>query len=295
MEKIKIDYTSLRNSWVHLFVAITMVLLYHGVAYLHPANNNWLENDAFSLLTVVRFIFIDQICLEFITYSIIGHCLFLFASQANLTTVPLSLRAVLAFKAKFLPVLFIAFFAFNPITQTLRYWLHHYPVWKKAIYLQHYFYSWHLYLIYLIPVIIGGYLLITIALYLSYKDFKKQPTRLTTVTQTIEASNAEGKSILEVPAILYFEYLNRNCYAITEKQCLKVSYTLQELEQLLSEASFFRINRASLINLNHLKNYAYWENDKYIVRSTNNTEFIASRNRIKNLKKILAPEVTLSK
>ena len=37
-----------------------------------------------------------------------------------------------------------------------------------------------------------------------------------------------------------------------------------------------------------MKNYSYWENDKYIVRMTDNkTEFIMQRTRLKGLKERL--------
>ncbi|MBX2966344.1 MAG: LytTR family transcriptional regulator [Cyclobacteriaceae bacterium] len=51
-----------------------------------------------------------------------------------------------------------------------------------------------------------------------------------------------------------------------------------------SRKAFFRVNRGVIINLNYLKNYSYWENNKYILRLNNGKEFTSSRERIKNLK-----------
>lgn len=44
-----------------------------------------------------------------------------------------------------------------------------------------------------------------------------------------------------------------------------------------------------LINLHCVRNYSYWENDKYIVRLTDSqTEFVMGRSRLRELRRRLS-------
>ena len=53
--------------------------------------------------------------------------------------------------------------------------------------------------------------------------------------------------------------------------------------------NFFRISRSQIIGIHHIKNYSYWEFEKYIVRlnGVDEADFVITRKRLKELKLIL--------
>ena len=74
-------------------------------------------------------------------------------------------------------------------------------------------------------------------------------------------------------------------YIVDEKESISVSHLLKDLENELSDMSFFRVNRNTLINLNHVK--AYQSNGKPVVVMSNNQKFIISRRRLSGFLKII--------
>jgi tetratricopeptide (TPR) repeat protein len=105
----------------------------------------------------------------------------------------------------------------------------------------------------------------------------------------IQVIHQEGELPLSLDKILWFEKEERQYFACTLDKKYRTRHTISQLEALLENQGFFRINRAVLINLDYLCNYSHWEYDKYIIRMKNpeKTQFVMSRDRLKILNKKL--------
>ena len=98
---------------------------------------------------------------------------------------------------------------------------------------------------------------------------------------------------LEPGQIRYFKREGRINYAFTTRKKLRTPLPLSRIARQLEEYGFVQINRSVVIHLDQLDNYSFWENDKYIVRLKGGVDFVASRNRVKQLKVKLKKEVLL--
>ncbi|MEP2510713.1 MAG: LytTR family transcriptional regulator DNA-binding domain-containing protein [Reichenbachiella sp.] len=103
----------------------------------------------------------------------------------------------------------------------------------------------------------------------------------------IKAEGPFGMISLELDAVDWFEKEGRHYYAYADGSKYKISLHLQALEKRLDMNKFIRINRAVIINSRIVQDYSHWENEKYILRSKKDREFVVSRKRIKLLKEIL--------
>lgn len=65
--------------------------------------------------------------------------------------------------------------------------------------------------------------------------------------------------------------------------------TLDRLEELVTEFPFYRVHRASLVNLKHIREVTSWYNGKYllVMDDAAANEVVVSRNRVKGLKEHL--------
>lgn len=64
-------------------------------------------------------------------------------------------------------------------------------------------------------------------------------------------------------------------------------YTLDEMESKLNPALFFRTHRSAIVNLSRIKEIVSWFAGTYLIRLADSTEIELSRNRAKELKKII--------
>ncbi len=74
-------------------------------------------------------------------------------------------------------------------------------------------------------------------------------------------------------------------YILGEKENISTSHLLKDFEEDLSDMGFFRVNRNTLINLNHVDSYQ--SNGKPVVIMSNNQKFIISRRRLSAFLKII--------
>lgn len=285
MDQLTIDYSRLKRPVFVLVLTPLIVITYLGIIYFHPQNNQWLTDHSFSWANTLQFVFIDQIGIEFFTYFIVSLLVVIYSRVFKINVLVFSVKGVLVYQLRFLPLYLLVFFIFNPVTQTLRYWYHYFPVWDHEIYFSSYFYNIKLYLTYLLPVLLGGYTLLNFNLYFNYQNHVLQQKRKAINNLKIEVFDQEGKTVIDLASVVSFERIGRLYYVFTEDLQLKIKYKLKELESKLEGSMFYRINRAAIINLNYLKNYSYWEHDKYVLRLINGKEYIVSRERIKKLKK----------
>lgn len=122
----------------------------------------------------------------------------------------------------------------------------------------------------------------------------EQQATTTNPSQEIHAEfinliSQNGEKPMRLDKIIYIEKEGKLCETCTEEGMFKLRKTLAELESELPTKKFFRINRSTIIQLDKMLNYSFWEHDKYIVRMKEGEkrEFVMSRDRLKYLQQAL--------
>ncbi|WP_428658773.1 LytTR family DNA-binding domain-containing protein [Runella sp.] len=235
-------------------------------------------------------------------FEIISFLIFLKIAQEYLrlfqmTHITLTFKDVSLYELYFLPCILISIVIFIPITNALRYIALSFPDYSWDVYFPTYFFQLSMVESYLPLFILYGYIYLNVNLFLDYKEWRKQqiflpdspiPT-LRSYPKAIEAWDDQGETIVSLQDIIYFEVESKNYFAYTKGRTYNIRKNLSELENELNPQHFFRVNRAVILNLSFLKNYAFWENDKYIVRlNDSKTEFVMQRSRVKELKERLS-------
>ncbi|WP_208110951.1 LytTR family DNA-binding domain-containing protein [Pedobacter duraquae] len=235
---------------------------------------------------------------ELITFAILATLMRLYLKWFNLKEIKLALKPIIIFQLQALPLFLVSILIFGPVTNFFRYLFLLYPTHGWTLYFPEFFMSFSMYFNYLFPIIIWGYLLINIDLLMSYMRRPQNflTTEINTVKcnedfflQVIEGFNNQGTMLLGIADIIWFEVEKKHYYAYKSEGKFNIKKTLAELEQELNPKDFFRINRSQIINVAQVKNYSYWEFEKYIIRLTGaaDREFVITRKRLKDLKIIL--------
>ncbi len=239
----------------------------------------------------VRSLIIPELITLFITVTLLN-----FAHKwFKLHFISNNWRSIVRYQLRFLPILLVSFWIFNPATQTARFILMRFPDYAISDYWNQYIvntFIWHVYFTYLFPVLLIGYTALNISL---LKDYLKQrreaqevaEAEATKVSQEalalsatfspkpivpspylsyLKGKNATGDLDFPVNDVYYFTIEERFYYAELAKGRYLVGKTLNELETELDPTQFFRIKRDYIVNRQAVLNYAYWENGKYIVR-----------------------------
>lgn len=63
--------------------------------------------------------------------------------------------------------------------------------------------------------------------------------------------------------------------------------TIGELEEMLTDGGFVRVNRSDLVNLERVREMAPWSSGTWRVTLTNGAELSVSRDRVRNLKALV--------
>lgn len=86
--------------------------------------------------------------------------------------------------------------------------------------------------------------------------------------------------------IVFIYVKDKDVYVRTRTGEFSAMLTLQEFDNLLTEANFLRIHRQYIVNLDEILEIAPWFHGSYLVRmnDANKQEVPVSRNRVKNLK-----------
>jgi DNA-binding LytR/AlgR family response regulator len=88
--------------------------------------------------------------------------------------------------------------------------------------------------------------------------------------------------------IVYFYAEGRNAYIINKQaRRLIIDYKLEELEELLDPATFFRVNRTYIVNINSITDVLVYSNSRLKVITEVKTEkdIIVSREKVSDFKK----------
>lgn len=233
---------------------------------------------------------------ELVSVFIFMQVAYYYIQIFRMTYLAPTLKGVLLYELNFLPCVLTAIVIFGPITNGLRYLVVFYPDYSWTSYFPEYFFTARMFGNYLLPFLIFGYIYLNVNLFLNYNEWQKTqlpsppyPIDTPSYLTTLDAWFEQGETILSVNDVVYFEVEQKNYFAYTKGRTYNIKKNLSELEAELNPRQFFRVNRSVIVNLHFLKNYSYWENDKYIVRlSDGKTEFIMQRPRVKELKERLS-------
>ncbi|RAJ95699.1 hypothetical protein LX87_03447 [Larkinella arboricola] len=168
MDKIYLSKSFLKNPAYAVSALLTAIVLVEAI--------NWLFSFERKIAVVKKFggfpdylylVLRGMIIPELITTIIILALINLVHTWFRIYTVRLSWLGVLRYELLFLPVMAVAFLFFNPITQSIRYLMVEFPDYNFSFYWETYLlgtYSWRAYFLYLIPVLIIGYLSLNMSL-----------------------------------------------------------------------------------------------------------------------------------
>ena len=92
---------------------------------------------------------------------------------------------------------------------------------------------------------------------------------------------------VEKKDIFYFESVDDKVFAYTQDDVFETNLKLYELEQLLYSKSFFRANKAVLVNLNKIKSLSPAFGGRFEAILKNDYKVIISRNYVPKLKELL--------
>ncbi len=258
-----------------------------------------------NVLHYLKMLFGYYYLFELISVFIFVRLAILFVRLIQPGPLVLSASSVIWYELKFLLFICLSIPVFGPVTNTLRYLAIFYPDYVLNNWFPEYVFTGRMFANYFLPFLVFGYGFLNLNLFLDYNDWQKQhlahpetpvPDALPVTEQKpepvylmqLEASDEEGETLLPAGDVMYFEVEQKTYFAYTKGQTYSIRKTLTELEAELNPQQFYRINRSVIANIRFVKNYSYWENDKYIVRLTDNkTEFIMQRTRLKGLKERL--------
>lgn len=297
MNAVQLDRTFLRKPLYSVYLLLGVVLLIEGLAWTSafPAKLQLLTRLGgvwnYSGRFIQEFI-LTEVCTAYILATLINQ----HHKRFNIKSIKLTPTSIGRYELHLLPTLLVSFFIFNPVTETVRFLLVEFPDYSFSYYWSTYIvgtFTWDIYLRYLMPVLLIGYLLTNVSFVTDY--FKQREAEQEAAeAQAAEASqaalalsaafvskpaptsssyllhlkgrNAFGELDFPVSDVYFFTIEDRSYYAELAKGRYAVTKTLNELETELDPGRFFRIKRDYIVNRNAVLNYAYWENGKYIVR-----------------------------
>ena len=96
----------------------------------------------------------------------------------------------------------------------------------------------------------------------------------------------ERIEFVDVARVTHFYANEKLSYASTPKKDFIVDYTITQLEELLDPARFVRIHRATIVNLEHVRELYSWFSDRLMLRVNDgkDTELTVARERVRTLK-----------
>jgi|GEM_PF-5233918 len=288
-QQIRIDYRWMTHWRVIVLATALIVCVYTIYTLASPSLLSEQQEQEWRMGFIIRHFFIDIFAIELITTTLLFFAVRTYANWLGWNRLELNAQRISRYLLGFLPLFLSIFFLINPITQSIRYWWNYYPDWHADIYYAEYFYSLPLYLRYLIPIFLLGYGALTYNLIRSFnlqQNLLEAPVKETPEI-FLEVYDEKGEKRLPLSSIWWIEVEQRRYFAVGEQGRFRLRKKLNELEIQLADKSFFRINRAVLVNWQVVDNCSFWENEKYILRLQNGQEFVMPRQRWVKIKERL--------
>ncbi|GAB5535085.1 MAG: hypothetical protein Rubg2KO_13340 [Rubricoccaceae bacterium] len=282
---IRLSFHLLRSPLAVLVATAVALGLYTllGFAFRPDA----LTFDGLSGGEILKVVLVDQFLIECLTTCVVFGLMWAYARGLGLTDVEPTVPGVLRFNLAFLPLVALAFFVFNPLTQTARFLLRYGLDADWSLYGPSYGYSVSLYALYLALVapMVYGVLNAQIALdaLRQRRDGEEEPTSY--FTRIVGADGGESVPV-PVSEVLWFEVDDRKYYAVLADRRIRISETLKGLEEALDPARFVRINKSQIVGLAHVARFAPWVDGKYtlVMQGRPTVELTISRTRSQTFK-----------
>jgi hypothetical protein len=319
MKEIRLTRSFLSKPMNSLFILLFIYMLIEAVSWsvAYPLKIVQLNKSGGFIPYMglaVRNMLLPELCTLYIILFLINR----FHDWFKLSSVENSWQAIGRYQLRFLPVLGLAFWLFNPVTQSVRFLTSQFPTYSFNDYWQNYILNTltlGFYLKYLFPVLLIGYIALNISLLTDYLKqrreaqesaeaqaaksaqealalsvtFTPKPTVPSSYLSYLKGKNTYGELDFPVNDVYYFTIEDRFYYAELTKGRYLVGKTLNDLEAELDPSQFFRIKRDYIVNRQAVLNYAYWENGKYIVRlnTPERYEIIVPRARMQEFREWL--------
>lgn len=303
---------------------LVIVLFFEIIGWaISPENKLYTYSSYQTLFSYLKNLFLGLLAPEFCTLYIMVFLIDVFHRFLGIRKININFSSMIKYEAAFLPLFFISFFLFFPITLHVRFLLREFPNYSLHRYIELYVFqgfTLQTYLMYLPFVVLLGYILVNASL---VKDFlesgNSSQVKITPIIPTttvfipieppapalqeagvekkevyprvIEAKTGTGDVYLKLDECYYFETDEERYYVVHPKGRFRVMKPLSVLEEELDPLHFFRVHRSYIINLDHLDSYIYWEKGKYIVyikTAAEIKEMMMSRQRFPAFKDALA-------
>ena len=304
MTEVPLNLKYIRRPFKSLSILLLAVFTFEAFNWLFAFEKKLVKVEEYGGLLGYLWIFLrGGILPEISTLVILLMLLNIYHEACRIKRIELTPRNILNYEVKILPVMLVAFFLFNPVTQTVRYLLVNFPNYDLELYLGNYIqgtYSLKYYSFYLIPVLIMGYGAVNGSLLVDILEQRRQRKRSSEAPDPFQSlvpqpgaflthlkgKNNFGETILAVQDCFWFETEDRYYYAVHPTGRFAITKTMNELEAELNPELFFRTKRNCIINLSFVASYAYWENGKYSIRmqTPNNDETDMPRARLQDFK-----------
>ncbi|WP_373513793.1 LytTR family DNA-binding domain-containing protein [Persicitalea sp.] len=313
MKALELNRSFLKKPWSGLAILFVIVLFYEILSWTFNPEFKYSSLDQSNgFAGYVYNWFFGFYLPEFVSLYIVILLIDRFHEIFDIDELSLTPKSIFGYQLKLLPVFLTAYFLFIPVTLHLRFLLREFPDLSAEQYENRYLdllYTFEGYLTYTPFVLILGYLLLNISLFVDFlQNLKKTASPEETVfgaftslaagtprayTQIIPARTNTGETLLNVEDCYLFETEEGEYYVEHAKGRFKISKSLAELENELDPDRFFRGNRHYLLNLNYFDSYSYWEKGKYVLYCNKlpDKELIMPRARMATLKQSLENNV----
>ncbi len=126
-------------------------------------------------------------------------------------------------------------------------------------------------------------------------ETKEMISRLDTTLSSVEGTYEDRHVSVPVTEVLYFETVDRKTFAYTDKMCIEMRLTLNNVLEMYSDAGIIRISRSAVVNvykIDHLqgdmnmRTVIFLKNgEKLIMNRGYKKEFLAELEKIKEKNK----------
>ncbi len=275
--------------------------------------------DALPSLAVVVFV------PELVSLLVLMALINLYHQFMKLDTLDLSLQSIIRYELKFIPLFLVAFFIFFPITLHIRFLLREFPHYDLGKYMSIYMaygFAFDTYLFYLPFVIILGYTLLNVSMFVDFAKMESftvpQNNAINEQSESIEISEEESKkeamtaeedyrTLVEVKTkhgtnfllaeeCYYFMLIGTYDYFVEHPEGrFKIIQSISVLEASLDPAVFFRCNRKAIINLNFVNSFVYLDKGRYNIsmKPPIAEEFTITKARMEVFKETLKKNIEL--
>ncbi|MEQ9105717.1 MAG: LytTR family DNA-binding domain-containing protein [Rhodothermales bacterium] len=248
--------------------------------------------DDLGVWRVVTTILVDQLLVE--AFTLAGFIVLLrrSASRFGLDHVEPTGRGLIAYGLSLLPILIGAAILITPISQTLRFGIRMVsgfgPRPDASSFVSLYALDPRVYLVYAaILVPLGAFAVatrVTLDLIAQHRR-QKESLRQGYLPATRNGLDAR----VATTDVYWITVHGRVCNATCKEESVVVPKSISMLDDL-QIPGFVRINRSTIVNIDHISGWSHWENGKYIVRMSDpdNTTHVVPRGRVRWLKENLA-------